>query len=243
MIQKTPTTTSSSHGTERAADNLFRIFEEMIRTGALKEGDTLPPEREIVGTYGVSRTVVRETVLALANKGLVEAKPRFRPVVRKPSFEAAIGTIDSVVGQLLSQPDGVKNLFETRIMVEAALVRQAATDADKDDIARLRQALAENEAAIEDSELFYQTDTRFHATLYEISKNPVLPAVHKAYTAWLAPQWSRMPRLPDRNRSNYEAHKAILDAILLRDPDAAEAALRGHLDAAWLQVRATFGDI
>ena len=213
------------------------------RSGALKEGDPLPPEREIVEAYGVSRTVVRETVLALANKGLVEAKPRFRPVVRKPSFEAAMGTIDSVVGRLLGQPGGVKNLFETRIMVEAALARQAATDARKDDIAALQQALEDNAAAIDDSELFYQTDMRFHAALYDIPKNPVLPAVHKAYTAWLAPHWSRMPRLPDRNRANYEAHKAIFDAILMRDPDAAETALRNHLQAAWLQVRETFGDI
>lgn len=227
----------------RAADDLFRRFAEMIKSGALRAGDPLPPEREIVETYGVSRTVVREAVLALANKGLVEARPRFRPVVRKPSFDTAIGTMDSVVSRLLVEPGGVKNLFDTRIMVEAALARQAATDAGRDDIAAMKQALEANEAAIADSERFYRTDIGFHAVLFEVPRNPVLLAVHKAYTTWLAPQWSKMPRLPDRNRANFEAHKAIYDAILMRDADRAEAALRTHLAAAWDQVRRTFGEL
>lgn len=227
----------------RAADDLFRIFEQQINSGTLREGDPLPPEREIVQTYGVSRTVVREAVLALANKGLVEARPRFRPVVRKPSYDTALETMGSVVGRLLSEPGGVRNLFDTRILVEAALVRQAALSATKDDIAALRQALDDNGAAIDDSELFYRTDTAFHAVLYRIGNNPVLPALHRAYTAWLAPHWSRMPRLPDRNRKNYEAHRAIFEAILMRDPDKAEAILRSHLADAWTQVRETFGDI
>ncbi len=227
----------------RAADDLFRHYAELINSGALSEGDPLPPEREIVETHGVSRTVVREAVLALANKGLVDARPRFRPVVRKPTYDTAFETVDNVVARLLIQPGGVKNLFDTRIIIEAALVRQAASDAKKDDIAALKSALDANEAAIEDSELFYRTDTGFHAVLYQIPCNPILPAVHKAYTTWLAPQWSKMPRLPDRNRTNFEAHRRIFEAILMRDQDAAEAALRTHLANAWNQVRETFGDL
>ena len=227
----------------RAADNLFRHFEELIRSGALREGDPLPPEREIVEAHGVSRTVVREAVLALANKGLVDARPRYRPVVRTPSYDTALETVDNVVTRMLTKPGGVKNLFDTRIMIEAALARHAATEANKENIAALKQALQSNEDAIEDSEQFYRTDTAFHAVLYQIPKNPILPAINKAYTTWLAPQWSMMPRLPDRNRRNFEAHRAIYEAILMRDPDAAESALRAHLKSAWDQVRETFGDL
>jgi len=224
----------------RAADDLFRVFEDMIGQGILAEGSPLPTEREIVETYGVSRTVVREAVQALANKGLVEARPRFRPVVRKPGFDSAFEAVETVIRQLLSEPEGVRNLFETRIMMESALVRQAATQAKKEDLKALQDALAANAAAIEDSELFYRTDMAFHQVLYGIPRNPVLLAVHKAYTSWLAPHWSKMPRLPDRNRQNHKSHTAIYEAILMRDPDGAEAALRSHLDDAWAQVRKTF---
>lgn len=224
----------------RAADALFQHFSEMINSGALRDGQPLPPEREIVQTYGVSRTVVREAVLALANKGLVEAKPRFRPVVRTPSYETAMDTVGSVVARLLQEPGGVYNLFETRIMIEVSLARQAALRATQDDIAQLQQALVANEAAIEDSAAFYATDMAFHKVLYLIPGNPLLPAIHRAYVSWMEPQWSRMPRLNQRNRDNFNAHAAVFDGIVAQDPDRAEQALRVHLDAAWQQVHMTF---
>ena len=94
-----------------------------------------------------------------------------------------------------------------------------------------------------ESDRFYETDMAFHSVLYTIPKNPILPALHKAYTGWLADHWKQMPRLPERNRQNFQAHSAILDGILNRDPDAAEDALRRHLTDAWEQVRATFDNL
>ncbi|WP_342077631.1 FCD domain-containing protein [Yoonia sp. SS1-5] len=227
----------------RAADDLFRTLEDMINTGVLKEGDPLPPEREIVSTYGVSRTVVREALLAMSNKGLVEARPRYRPIVRRPSYKTAIKTVDNVVGRLLREPDGVANLFETRILIEVALAREAAKRPDDAHIAPLKQALEDNHAAIKDSEAFYQTDMAFHKVLFDLSGNPVLPAIHAAYSTWLAPQWSQMPRRPTRNSRNFAAHERIFEAIQAGSADAAEEAVRAHLHEAWQQVKETFGDL
>jgi DNA-binding FadR family transcriptional regulator len=197
----------------------------------------------MVQQHGVSRTVAREAVLALANKGLVQARPGFRPVVVKPGYDTAITVVESVVAQLLGQPGGVRNLFDLRIMMEAALARQAALTASKTDIQRLKEALAANEAAIDNSAQFYATDTAFHGVLYEIPDNPVLPAVHRAYTTWLSAHWTKMPRMETRNRMNFEAHARIFDAVLLRDPDLAEEQLRAHLASAWQQVSTTFSDL
>lgn len=227
----------------RAADDLFQVFEQQILSGELADGSPLPPEREIVQVHGVSRTVVREALKALANKGLIEAKPRFRPVVRKPSVDTALDTVETLVRHLLVQPHGVRNLFDSRILIEAALVRQAAQEATDEQLAQLSTALAANKDAIPENEAFYRTDMAFHAIFFQISGNPLLPAIHRAYTGWLAPQWRQMPRVEERNTINYHAHKAIHDAILAHDPDAAEAALRSHMRAAWTQVQITFGDI
>jgi len=227
----------------RAADLVVQTIEERIHAGALMDGHPLPPERDLMEDFGVSRTVVREAVRLLSSRGLVEARPRHRPVVRKPGFDTAVDAIGGIVTHLLGEPSGVKNLFDSRVMIEISLVRQAANSATKGDITALKQALEANGAAIDDSAQFYQTDTAFHAVLYQIPQNPVLPAIHRAYTTWLAPHWSQMPRLPVRNQENFQAHTAIFEAILMRDPDAAEAAMRAHLDNAWNQVRATFGDI
>ncbi len=224
----------------RAADSLVSIYERQIIDGTLAVGMPLPPEREIMQSFSVSRTVVREAVQTLSAKGLVEARPRFRPVVRTPGYDAAIEAVGSVVNRLLTVPGGVRNLFELRIMMEAALVRGAALHADKHHVARMKQALADNEAAISDSQRFFETDVAFHRLLYEVPDNPVLPPIHQAYTDWLSSHWTKMPRDPERNHVNYRAHCRIFEAILFRDPDAAEFVLRDHLDDAWNQVRQTF---
>ena len=224
----------------RAADQLVAAFERQILDGDLSAGDPLPPEREIVQGHGVSRTVVREALRVLAGKGLIITRPGYRPVVAQPGYDAAIDVVGSVVAQLLGQPGGVLSLFDVRIRMEASLVRDAAQTASSEDIANLEQALAANEAAIHDSAQFYQTDVAFHGILYDIPGNPALPAIHRAYTGWLSPQWSKMPRMPSRNQTNFDAHRAIFEAILRRDADRAEAALRAHLDFAWQQVSSTF---
>lgn len=244
-MKNTTTFTSENVLTKngRASDDLFRHFVEKINSGQLKEGDTLPTERNIVESLGVSRTVAREAILALANKGLVQARPRYRPVVRKSNFDAAFETINEVVSRFLVEPGSVKNLYDTRILLESMLVRQATTDAGKEDIAALDDALAKNGKAVGDSELFFQTDVNFHAIFYKIPKNPVLPAIQRAYTAWLSPRWLKMPFSTEINQLNFEAHQRIFAAILMRDPDAAEECLREHLAFAWNQVRDYFQDI
>jgi DNA-binding FadR family transcriptional regulator len=69
-----------------------------------------------------------------------------------------------------------------------------------------------------------------------------LPSVHKAFTSWLSPHWERMLRSPERNRINFLSHREICEAIVDRDPDAAERALQNHLAAAWEYVRGTFAE-
>jgi DNA-binding FadR family transcriptional regulator len=230
----------TSAGDMRAADSIVRRLESRIRSGELADGAYLPAERELMAEYGISRTVAREAVARLAGQGLVDARPRFRPVVRRPGYDAALAAIGGVVGHLLEQAGTVKSLYDTRVFLEAALVRQAALHARKDDIQALRQALEANEAAIDDSAKFYATDTAFHAVLYQVPRNPVMPAVHSAFTTWLAPHWERMLRSPERNRVNFLSHREIYTAIVERDADAAERALNGHLASAWEYVRGTF---
>jgi DNA-binding FadR family transcriptional regulator len=224
----------------RAADAIVSKLESQIVSGHLRDKGPLPVERELMEQFGASRTVVREAISMLSSRGLVECKPRFRPIVRKPDYATVLNATGNVVRHLLNEPGGVKNLYTTRVFMECGLVRQAAISATKEDIGDLRVAIEANENAINDSDEFYRTDNAFHGVLYKIPRNPVFPAVHEGFTSWLAPQWAVMLRSPERNLANFQSHKAILDAILERDPDAAEAALNSHLTAAWEYVRVTF---
>lgn len=243
MDTKTPSNAVKADRKEyRAADAIIEQLEQQIISGALPNGSTLPAERDLMRQYLASRTVVREAITALSSRGLIENRPRFRPVVRKPDFQNMLNAIDSSMKHLLSQNAGVKNLYESRIFVERMLVRDAATSARKSDVENLTIALSNNKKAIKNSPEFYATDMAFHAVLYRIPDNPIFPALHNSYTTWLEPIWMKMPRSTERNLMNYLSHEAIYDAILARDPNNAEAALVRHLNAAWEYVRVTFDD-
>jgi GntR family transcriptional regulator, sialic acid-inducible nan operon repressor len=212
----------------------------MIFAGELGGGQRLPPERELVQRFGVSRSVVREAITSLAQRGLLLARPGHRPIVRSPSFEVAIESLGGVVGHLLRDADGAAALFGSRVFFEAALARHAALHASAADLEGLAAALERNRAAIGDPGESYLTDVAFHGALYRVPRNPIFPAVHKAYVDWLMRHWARMHRGAELDRLNHAGHAAILGAIAARDPDAAEAAMRRHLGAAWEQVSATF---
>lgn len=209
-------------------------------SGELENDRPLPPERDLMEEFGSSRTVVREAISALANRGLIELRPRFRPIVRKPDYGTLISATAAIVRYLLNEPGGVQNLYQSRVFIERALVREAALNATKDHIADLKTALHHNKEAIGNIETFFDTDIAFHAVLYRISGNPVFPAVHQGFTAWLSPNWARMKRSKERDEAIYLAHKEIYDAILERDAARAEAALVDHLQASWELVEETF---
>lgn len=225
---------------ERAADIIARDIERRIIAGELPNNTPLPAEKDLGSEYGASRTVVREAIAALTNRGMLENRPRFRPVVRKPGFDAAFSNMGGIVQHLISAKQGVETLFQSRVFLERALVREAAIRATFSDIQDLKAALAANKESIHSSEDFYASDTDFHRVFYRIPRNPIFPAVHEAYNQWLAAHWKKMEQLPERNAINYESHKAIYEAILERDADAAESHLEKHLENAWEQLKDTF---
>lgn len=224
----------------RAADHVIAAIEARIAAGGIDHGDRLPSERALMEEFGASRTVIREAITALANRGLLDCRPRHRPVVRQPGFETVLDATGPAIRQLLGAEGGVENLYRARVFIERALVREAAQRADRSAIAALKHALAANAAAVGEAEAFYRTDVAFHRVLYEVPGNPVFPAVHAGFVSWLTPRWDRMAHSADTDARNLAAHRAIFEAILERDADAAEAALGEHLETAWELVRLSF---
>lgn len=225
---------------QRAADALVAALEARIASGELENDKPLPAERDLMEEFGTSRTVVREAISTLANRGLVVSRPRYRPVVRKPDYGTVLNATGTIVRYMLNEPGGVQDLYQCRVFIERGLVRDAALHATKEDIAELKAALKANQEQISDSDAFFRTDIAFHGVLYRINGNPIFPAVHEGFTAWLSPNWARMERSTEHNEVNYRAHKAIFDAILERDPARAEEALIAHLKGAWEYVKDTF---
>ncbi len=71
-------------------------------SGELRDQHPLPIERDLMEKFGASRMVVREAIPTLSSRGLVESKPRFRPIARKPDYETVIQAAGNIVQHLIS---------------------------------------------------------------------------------------------------------------------------------------------
>jgi GntR family transcriptional repressor for pyruvate dehydrogenase complex len=210
-------------------------IEQQIIDGTYAVGDLLPSERDLMREFGVGRPAIREALFHLRNMGLIELRSGERALVRQPTTESVVETLSGVAHHMLAAPGGLRNFQNARMFFEIALARHAAQHASDAEIAELRSALEANFNALGDLARFEKTDVAFHYILAVIPKNPIFPAIHAAFVEWLVDQ--RHVTLNWRGRQGtakvaYEAHAAIYESIAKRNPDAAEAAMRNHLEHA-----------
>jgi GntR family transcriptional regulator, transcriptional repressor for pyruvate dehydrogenase complex len=200
---------------------------DAIHTGQLAPGTPLPAERVLCREFGVARTSVREAIQGLVIAGYLERRGN-RSVVAEhlPEMNFAGDDRKALVTQL----------FEVRQVIEPAIVEMAtrrATDAERDEIARLAARTTHNLAEFRD------IDRRFHSALARACGNPLLNEVHaKALAALFGSGEFASLLYAEVNRaevneiidSSTEAHRAIADAVVKGHTRKAVAAVVAHLD-------------
>lgn len=204
-------------------------LEAQILAGKLLPGDQLPPERDLQANFGVGRPAIREALIALQKAGLVELTNGARARVTMPTATHIFTGMAPAVRQLLSTDDGQHHFQRARMFFEIGLVRGAARDAAQENLEALALALAENQKAIGNRDEFTRTDVAFHLEIARIADNPIFLALHDQISDWLREQRIVTLAEPGQEVTACQAHKAILDAIVARDPDRAENAMRQHL--------------
>ncbi|SDO35095.1 transcriptional regulator NanR [Vreelandella arcis] len=212
------------------SEQVAEQLEAEILEGRLSENDQLPSERDLMEQFGVGRPAVREALFHLQQLGLIAINSGTRARVIRPTAEAVMARLSGVTRQLLSKPDGQQYFQEARAMFEISLARYAACNASEEDLAKLRDALADNRDAIGDEARFKRSDNDFHGVLASIGQNPIFDAIHVALSEWLDDRRAQVLQQKDEDKAATAAHTEIIEAIESRDPDAAEAAMRRHLD-------------
>jgi DNA-binding FadR family transcriptional regulator len=204
-------------------------IEALMLDGTLAVGEQLPSERELMATFQVGRTAVREALFALNRMGLISIQNGERAVVTRPSASALLDELSPAIRHLLQAEDGVRNFQNAREMFEVALVRHAATNATADDLAQLAAALERNRRAMGDTDVFVETDVGFHFVLAEIARNAIFTYLHSAMAGWLKEQRENSVHQPSSQERAYRAHARICKAVTQHDADGAERAMRLHL--------------
>lgn len=208
-----------------------------IAGGGYEPGALLPSEAVLGASFGVSRTVLREAVKVLASKGLVEARPKIGTRVR-PRADWNMLDPDVLVWQCAGPglPGVAEDLMEIRRVVEPHAAALAAGRASDAEIAAIAAAYADMERA-PDIESSVDPDVRFHLAIMDATHNAFLRPLGALIRAALRASFrlSKMP--PGAHERSMPRHKAVLDAIRDRDPEAARAAMRDLLDHAAEDIR------
>lgn len=216
-------TTASSRGARRAVrpdvgalprgEAAYRYIRKAIQDGKLTPGERLR-EVELAKQVGLSRTPIREALSRLESEGLV-AHDATRGVV--------VAELDHVM---------VTELYYMREVLEGTAARLAAQHASDVEISILDDLCQQYEAALSDEVALASANRRFHETLYRCSHNRYLlnmvTVLHNALSLLSGTTLDNRERAVESLRE----HRAVVTAILARDADAAEQALRTHIRAA-----------
>ncbi len=216
---------------QKLSDQVFDRLWEMIVSGELKPGDTIPSERRLMEKFAVGRPAVREALQALANKGVIRISHGERSRVNELSANIALDQVDDVAKLLLSaEPSNLEHLKQVRKILEAGSVRIASEVRTADDVRTLRSLVDQQKRQLKNPKGFIETDIAFHTAIANASRNPLLQAVTKAMLTWLFEYYKPLLHWTGRENTTLLEHEKLVDYLEARDSDAAAALMREHLD-------------
>lgn len=184
-------------------------------------GRKLPPGRKLVvrvlaEELGLSPTPIKEALAALEREGLVQAIPHRGYFVSNPS------------------PEDIREIYSLREVLEGLAARLAVENNGKTLPKQLEKILAQQRKAAQagDLEAYGDLDLEFHKTLWEASRNKRLLAVAETIDGQIRLLINSSAVIPGRLPLSLAEHEAVLEAVSRYDAEAAEAAMRAHVQRA-----------
>jgi DNA-binding GntR family transcriptional regulator len=204
---------------------LAHFIADAVRTevleGRLRPGEWLRQER-IAREQGASQMPVREALKQLVAEGILEHVPYCG--VRVVQFSV----------------EDVEDLYACRVFIEAMSARYAATAITDHEVRELNDLHLRMIACEMPGKLpeYRELNRRFHSLIFTASRRSYLiRTLAQLWSAFPTMLWSNIPHAatasaPGRDDADAEEHAAIVRALAARDPEAAELAVRRHVDAA-----------
>lgn len=213
-------------GAERTYQRLAEQIMGLIAAGEFGIGERLPSERNLADRFQVSRTSVREAVIALEVQDMVEVRGGSGIYVsRQP---------DSIKPIYVPEGPGPFELLRARRLLEGEVAAQAADLRKDTDIDRIYSALADMRDHCDDKRANEAADRLFHLRIAEAAGNGVL--VHMVSALWdqlRGPIWVRLEEhfhTPVLRQASLQDHQQVFAALVARDVVAARQAMHAHID-------------
>lgn len=228
LIQSNDDTSVPKPGADRSYQRLAAQLLALIVHGEFKLGERLPSERALAERFDVSRTSVREAMIALELQGAVEVRGGSGIYVTLDKVPAATTSYMPETGP------GPFELLRARCLIESEIASVAAETRKDADLDRIFTALSDMREYIDDKEKNEAADQLFHLRIAESTGNSVLLQMVTAMWAQArGPVWTKIEahfHTPNLRMASHADHQRIFKALLARDPDAARTAMRAHLE-------------
>ncbi|HWS35418.1 MAG TPA: FadR/GntR family transcriptional regulator [Actinoplanes sp.] len=219
-----------------AMAEVARRLLDYVHSGAVAEGDRLPAERQLATLMGVGRSAVREALAALEILGIVEVRPGSGTYLRGGTSELLPQTLS---WGILLHADKTRELIEVRHGLETQAARLAAGSVTDVSLRRLADHLDTMENSLGDMHHFVTADMLFHQELAVIAGNELLRDMLQSVRSLIRVWVERALNDGDHARLTIAEHRAILEGVRARDPEAASKAMSRHMDSAGTRLRPT----
>ena len=208
------------------SETLFKKLVGHVVKGDWKEGERIPSEREISAQLGIGRASLREALKALELLGMVESRVGDGTFVCPRSDFLSRPLLWAIMGADQSE---LRQLIEARLVLEESIAAFAAERATAEELQKIKAALEEMRAQIEDPSRSFESDMRFHIAIAEAAHNPILSNADQLMRNLMKPWILLKHKVAGAASNSLAHHDRIYDAILHRDADRARVEMRNHI--------------
>lgn len=201
-------------GLDNIQDQIRKQIEADIAAGVMQPGGLIE-EKKYAAAFNTSRTPIREALIVLSERGLVDIVPRTGIYVRKLQANELVAMMEAL-GEL-----------------EGVLARLAARRIGSLQRAGLLQALeaTSNQERAGDINGYQVANASLHELIYQASGNPFIVEQARSVRLRLAAYRSRMFEKPGRLVASQREHERVVHAILAGNANEAAEAMRDHISA------------
>jgi GntR family transcriptional repressor for pyruvate dehydrogenase complex len=197
-------------------------IKNMVKTGELKKGDKLPPERDLVEQLKVSRTSIREAIRALEILGLIECKQGEGNFIRK-SFQQSL--LEPLSIMFMLQESTPKEVIELRRILEIETASLAAKHIKEEKLTEIYN-IVDTFKNSTDEKLNTELDQEFHFKIAEASENFLLVIID----SFISNARLRIMENRDNREILIQQHEAVYRALCKRDSKSAAEEMKKHLE-------------
>ncbi len=218
----------------RVSDEIVNQLKNLISDGKLKPGDRLPPERELIKAFGVSRPSLREALNSLSAMGFLEVRAK-RTYVRSVTSERMQDPLSHLIK---ADTQKIFDLIEVRKAMETWGAFHAAQRATDEDIERLETIIQEMKKAFAEGRSWEKQDADFHLAMAQATHNTIQTHMMSTIYDLLKESVAKVFRDRVKVKKLLQHHYRIFSAIKNHSPDKARQRTLDHLNYVESEIKA-----